>query len=62
MCTEACGERIVKLLEELVAVTKRLEVLNKAVAQIETYESQRKHDAINRRFVRQLMDHDCLED
>ena len=54
MCTEACGERIVKLLEELVTVTKRLEALNKAVAEIENYEAFKKHHAVNRHFEKQL--------
>ncbi len=50
-------QRIAKALEELVTVTKRLEVLNKAVAAVEKYEARKKHDAINRHFEKQLMDH-----
>lgn len=55
-------QRIAKALEELVTVTKRLEVLNKAVAELSKYEARKKHDAINRHFEKQLMDHADLQE
>ncbi len=62
MCSEACANRIIELLEELVAVTNRLEVLNRAVAELSKYEARKKHDAINRHFEKQLMDHADLQE
>lgn len=54
MCSEACADRIIELLEQVEKNTRRLDVLNKAVKIIEQYEADQKHKAINRHFEKQL--------